>query len=72
MVLHVVDGFTGALYRDYAAWRSEVSDALVEDGFPLPLAARRLLSQKDSSMSIEPRRASNAETFGTGAGRQCG
>jgi hypothetical protein len=67
LVLHVLDGFAGALFRDYATVEFEVSDLLIDSGFPLPDPGSRLVTEKDFSTIIEKIRAENAKTFGPGA-----
>lgn len=67
LVLHVLDGFAGALFRDYATVEFEVSDPQAEAGFPLPRPGSRLVTQEDFPTIIEATRKKNAETFGAGA-----
>jgi hypothetical protein len=64
LVLQVVDGFAGALFKDYATVEFEVHDSLVAQGFPLPRAGNRLVTQEDFATIIEKSRRVNAETFG--------
>jgi hypothetical protein len=66
-VLHVLDGFAGALFRDYATVEFEVSDLLVEAGFPLPDPGSRRVTEKDFPTIIEKIRTENSKTFGPGA-----
>jgi len=67
LVLYVADGFSGALFRNYATVEFEVDDALVQAGFPLPRPRSRLVTQEDFPMIIQKTREANAETFGAGA-----
>jgi len=67
LVLQVVDGFAGALFRDYATVEFDVSDALVAAGFPLPRPDSRRVNQEDFPFIIQKVREANAETFGPGA-----
>jgi len=67
LVLHILDGFSGAYFRDYATIEFEVDDLLVNDGFPLPHPDRRLVTQEDFPMIIEKTRAKTLEALGPGA-----
>ncbi len=67
LVLHVDDGFGGAWFRDYATAEFEVSDALVEAGFPLPRPGTRVVTQEDFPEIIAATRKATLETFGPGA-----
>ena len=67
LVLHVVDGFAGALFRDYATVEFDVDDSLVAAGFPLPRPGSRRVNQEDFPFIIQKIRDANAETFGPGA-----
>ena len=67
LVLHVVDGFAGAHFRDYVTLELDVSDALAEAGFPFPSPGSRVVTQEDFPGLIEKIRAANTETFGPGA-----
>lgn len=67
LVLHVVDGYAGALFRDYATVEFEVGDAMVAAGFPLPIPTSRLVTQADFPSIVARVRQENAATFGAGA-----
>jgi len=67
LVLHVLDGFAGAQFRDYVTVEFKVDDALVQQGFPLPRAESRLVTQDDFPAIIQVVREENAKTFGPGA-----
>jgi hypothetical protein len=67
LVLHVHDGFAGALFRDYATAEFEVDDSLVAAGFPLPRSDSRLVTQEDFPVIIQKIREENEKTFGSGA-----
>lgn len=61
--LHVVDGYAGALFRDYATLEFDVDDALVAAGFPLPRPGSRRVTQEDFPFIIGKIREATAETL---------
>jgi hypothetical protein len=67
LVLDVVDGFAGARFSEYSRAEFEVSDALVQAGFPLPRPESRLVTQEDFPAVIQAIRRANAGAFGPGA-----
>jgi len=67
LVLHVHDGFAGALFRDYATAEFSVDDALVDAGFPLPRAGSRLVTQEDFPEIIDAARKATLAALGPGA-----
>jgi hypothetical protein len=67
LVLHILDGFSGAYFRDYATVEFEVSDLLVDSGFPLPRPDDRIVTQADFPTIIAVTRAKTVEALGPGA-----
>ncbi|HXV37050.1 MAG TPA: DUF4056 domain-containing protein [Myxococcota bacterium] len=67
LVLHVVDGFAGAQFRDYASLELDVDESLVEAGFPLPRADSRCVTQGDFPSIIDAARKQTIELLGNGA-----